>query len=252
MFFVELKFRVLQGSPTAAQENALWSLGGYLRRNGSLLTDALPVIGPEEFTISGVAPAKDALRKANWNKWVRQGIANLTKVHLSRPAIRFLGTVSEMATPCECKRQSEYFLFTTFLTNEPPLRCLRCEGTIPLYRLPPSKTEEHSGLLSWESNYQACDALQMLCRVGERFGERQMATPGSNLSRQGLEICRDIERLTKRPTYYYLYRFRTRSHATERDRKCPSCGGEWLLKKNLHRKINFKCDKCRLLSNTAP
>lgn len=53
----------------------------------------------------------------------------------------------------------------------------------------------------------------MTCTVGERFGTRQMSDPAGELSRSGLDVCRDIERLTRRPVYYYLDRASTRSHA---------------------------------------
>jgi hypothetical protein len=131
------------------------------------------------------------------------------------------------------------------------LWCIDCNGIVPLYRLPPSSTGEHSELLSWKSNYRACDALQMNCTVGERFGKRQTSDLASELSRSGLAVCRDLKRLTGRPVYYYLYRESTRSHSVELRRKCPNCGGPWRLQEPLHGKFDFKCDKCRLLSNIA-
>ena len=132
---------------------------------------------------------------------------------------------------------------------EAPLRCLRCEGPVPLYRLPRPISGQYSGVLAWEANYQACDALQMNCAVGERFGARQMSNPASELSRSGIAVCKEIERRTKRPVYYYLYRPNGRSRLAEMRRKCPGCGGAWLLKKPLHEKFDFRCDKCHLLSN---
>jgi predicted nucleic acid-binding Zn ribbon protein len=122
---------------------------------------------------------------------------------------------------------------------------------MPLYRLPRSTSGEHSALLSWESNYKACDTLQMHCTVGERFGERQLSDPGSSFSRSGLAVCREIEQLTGQPAYYYLYRGDTRRPSAELSRNCPGCDGPWKLKKPLHGKFDFRCDKCRLLSNIA-
>jgi len=42
-----------------------------------------------------------------------------------------------------------------------------------------------------------------------------------------------------------------RSLSAEMRRKCPGCRGPWLLKKPLHGKFDFRCDKCHLLSNIA-
>lgn len=196
-----------------------------------------------------MVPAKDAFYKSNRNKWVQQGFAGLRSAGLKHPNVRFLGMAPETAPSCECTRHSGLFLFTTFLNLEPPLRCIRCNGTVPTYRLPCPPTDEYSALLSWKSNYRACDTLQINCDVGEQFGTRQMSDPTSRLSRSGLAVCKEIESLTGRPTYYYLFRANVRSHSAEPSRLCPGCGGDWLLKKPLHGKFDFKCDNCRLLSS---
>lgn len=100
-------------------------------------------------------------------------------------------------------------------------------------------------------NYQSCDALQMNCAAGEQFGKRQMSDPNSPLSRSGIAVCKEIERLTGRPTYYYLYRDGARSRPADARRSCPICKGQWLMQKPLHGKFDFKCSNCRLLSNIA-
>lgn len=56
---------------------------------------------------------------------------------------------------------------------------------------------------------------------------------------------------TGRPVYYYLYRHAGASERAERVRRCPSCGGDWLLAAPLHAIFDFRCDRCRLLSNVA-
>ena len=192
-----------------------------------------------------------AFRKATRNAYVEQGISALAEAQLKQPSIRFLGKIPETAHDCRCARPRSYMLFTTFLDKEPPLRCMHCNGTVPLYRLPHPKMGEHSGLLSWKSNYQACDSLQMNCTVGERFGTRQLSDPMSSLSRSGVAVCKEIMELTSRPVYYYLYRYSTRSSSADLRRTCPRCGGPWLLKTPLHHRFDFKCDKCHLLSNIA-
>jgi len=251
MFAVELKFDPQARGASDDKLDAITWLIAALVRNGNLLEEFLLVGESTGWTVYGVAPARDAFRMENRNEFVQQRIAALPRVKLKRPHIRFLGTVPETSAACRCARPRGFFLFTTFLHLEPPVRCIHCNGTVPLYRLPRPTTGEHSGLLSWKSNYQACDALQMNCTVGERFGERQMSDPTSRLSRSGLAVCKEIGGLTGRPTYYYLYRASTRSHSAEVRRKCPMCGGPWLLKKPLHGKFDYKCDKCHLLSNIA-
>lgn len=251
MFVVQLTFDQLERGAADVKVDAITSLIAALVRNGNLLDEFMLAGGSKGWTVYGVAPARDAFHRANWNGFVQQKASGLRQVSLTLPRIRFLGLIPEAVPACRCAGPSGLYLFTTFLHREPPVRCIRCSGPVPLYRLSHSASGEHSGLLSWESNYQACDTLQMNCTVGERFGTHQMSDPTSTLSQSGLAVCKKLEGLTGRPAYYYLFRDSARSHAAELRRKCPSCGGAWLLKKPLHGKFDFKCDKCRLLSNIA-
>jgi predicted nucleic acid-binding Zn ribbon protein len=251
MFAVELKFQSMAPGVADAQADAITWLTAAFVRNGNLLEEFLVKCDSKAWTVYGIIPARDAFHRSNANQLVRQRIDALHSANLRRPRVRVLGVVPETATPCRCAAPTGFFLFATFLHIEPPLWCIDCNGVVPLYRLPQSATGEHSGLLSWKSNYRACDALQMNCTVGERFGTRQMSDPASELSRSGLTACKDIERLTRRPVYYYLYRETTRSAAAELRRRCPICGGKWRLKEPLHSKFDFRCDRCHLLSNIA-
>jgi len=251
MFAVELKFELRAPGAADTQTDAITWLAAALVRNGNLLEEFLVRGHPKQWLVYGVAPAPDAFHQAHWNNLVRQRMRALRSVNLKRPSVRVLGVVPETAAACRCTSPQGFFLFTTFLHVEPPLWCIDRNGIVPLYGLPPSSTGEHSGLLSWKSNYRACDGLQMNCTVGERFGTRQMSDLTSELSRSGLAVCKDLKRLTRRPVYYYLYRESARSHTVELRRRCPNCGGPWRLKEPLHGKFDFKCDKCRLLSNIA-
>jgi predicted nucleic acid-binding Zn ribbon protein len=251
MLAVELKFAHQTPRGTEAQVSAITSLIGAFIRNGNLVEWPMLASEADGLTVYGTAPARDAFRKATRNVYVQRSISGLAQAKLKGPRVRFLGKIPETAEDCRCARPKGYILFTTFLHLEPPLRCMHCNGTVPLYRLPHSKTGEHSGLLSWQSNYQACDRLQIGCTVGERFGTWQMSDPTSSLSRSGVAVCKEIEGLTGRPVYYYLYRDSTRSSSAESRRNCPRCGGAWLLKTPLHHIFDFKCDECHLLSNIA-
>ena len=130
-----------------------------------------------------------------------------------------------------------------------PLSCGDCFMSVPLYTIPPTyDNSEYYDVLSWELDYQACDRLQMNCRTGERFGIQQMSEPDSTLSQQGRDICDRITRSTGKPTFYFLYRYVKRTTlAREQARRCPGCGGNWLLEQRWHI-FDFRCDVCRLVS----
>jgi predicted nucleic acid-binding Zn ribbon protein len=135
---------------------------------------------------------------------------------------------------------------------ESPLRCADCFAPVPLYRIPyTSWCDTHEDIVNWRRNYQHCDGLQIRCAVGERFGTRQLSRLDSDLSKEGIECCQRVTAVTRRPCYYYLYRYHGRSKKREAKRTCPSCGRGWGLKEAWHGQFDFRCDRCRLLSNIA-
>jgi predicted nucleic acid-binding Zn ribbon protein len=175
---------------------------------------------------------------------------------LTGPEIVVLGRDPFESTVCQCAIRSHFILYTSYIAIEPCLRCGDCFRPVPLYKVPeehstPSKGSLHDRLGTWQSNYRACDQLQMSCIVGEAFGLREMGRVDSALSKSGLAVCADIARLTSIPAYYYLHRYRGRGKKSERGRKCPGCGGAWLMPDQAHGQFDFKCDSCRLLSNVG-
>jgi predicted nucleic acid-binding Zn ribbon protein len=83
------------------------------------------------------------------------------------------------------------------------------------------------------------------------MAEREMGDVNGALSRQGRAICEKITQKTGSPTYYFIYKYRVVNRATEKKRKCPGCGGKWLLKEMMHDKFDFRCDTCFLVSMFA-
>jgi hypothetical protein len=148
MFAVELKFELGASGRAEDQADAITWLTAALVRNGNLLKEFLVRSDSNGWTVYGIIPARDAFHRAHWNNFVLQRMSALRSVKLKRPRIRVLGAVPETATPCRCTAPKGFFLFTTFLHVEPPLWCIDCNGIMPLYRLPPSPTGEHSGLLA--------------------------------------------------------------------------------------------------------
>uniref|UniRef100_A0A486XK01 Zn-ribbon-containing, possibly nucleic-acid-binding protein n=1 Tax=Rheinheimera sp. BAL341 TaxID=1708203 RepID=A0A486XK01_9GAMM len=53
------------------------------------------------------------------------------------------------------------------------------------------------------------------------------------------------------PVYYALYSGSSKDCRNENNKLCPGCGAKWRLSAPLHELFDFKCDKCRLLSNIA-
>ena len=194
-------------------------------------------------------PATDALAAIHHNKYVKKALAALADAGLKQPTVRVMD--EEGSGPVEDGPDS-YILFTNYLAIESPLRSGATFAPTPLYKVPPTYDEsEYYNITSWQSDYQACDTLWMNSAVGEQFARRQLSNVSSDLSNQGRELCAQITTLTGLPTYYYLYRQLQRtSWLKETLRKCPGCGGEWLLPEQWHI-FDFQCDGCRLVSNIS-
>jgi predicted nucleic acid-binding Zn ribbon protein len=182
--------------------------------------------------------------------YVRRAITELAAAGLARPECIVLGPDIASSGACACARPSSSILYTTYRSIEPPLCCGDCFRSIPLYRLPPTYDQEYSDVISWASDYQACDSLQMGCATLERAALRELSRHDSSLSRRGRAVAEQITRQTAVPTYTYLYRGSGRSRAQERRRRCPSCDGAWALAEPWHI-FDFRCDRCRLVSNIA-
>ncbi len=193
-------------------------------------------------------PEKSALSKKHANRWVTKAVQELAELGM-RLQVLDLGDDPDSSHPCRCQNPPWFALFTNYASTESPLRCGKCFGTIPLYRLSATPDDDYSDVICWQSDYRACDHLQMNCSTGERFATRQMENHESSLSSRGRAICNRLTEAGRVPVFYYLYRATGRSLASERRRPCPSCGSAWLAETPHCDLFDMKCDRCRLLSN---
>lgn len=222
------------------------------RMNGQVLGDEFSFYERDHaYHTTLTIPAYDALHETYFNKWVQREWSRFPTQGMSHPTSSILGISPDSAPRCECAQRTSFILYTTALSLESSLRCGDCFQPVPLYTIPPTYEHDYYNLIRWETDYQACDRLQMGCETGERFGLREMEHIHSGLTQRGREICRKIEVGTRLPTYYYLHKWKAHSKEAERKRRCPSCGEHWKLAEQLHKLFDFRCVPCRLLSNFA-
>ncbi|MFK7970025.1 MAG: DUF2310 family Zn-ribbon-containing protein [Bacteroidia bacterium] len=194
---------------------------------------------------------RKSLRKKYNSLYVNSQIQKLEKLCDEKLEIKTLGkTSADYQGACRCKKPSFYILTTNYVTIESPLTCGSCNQSVPLYRLPVYYDHGYMPILSWETDYISCDSLQMNCRVGERWALNQMQKSDSQLSKQGIEICREIEKSTSVPTYYFLYNY-NKTIKDQASKSCPSCGKKWSLKQPIQDCYDFKCDRCRIISTKS-
>jgi predicted nucleic acid-binding Zn ribbon protein len=124
---------------------------------------------------------------------------------------------------------------------------------IPLYQLPATFNGDHKRIIKWQTEWQACDELQMAAATKAEFAALDEITRAdSDLFRRGWDLRGRIEYLTNIPTYYYLYRVGGESLQAELARPCPRCGSkDWKLDEPLLDMFHFRCEPCRIVSNLS-
>jgi predicted nucleic acid-binding Zn ribbon protein len=251
MYVAELCFSGTAVLDSDSVSKVVYSLLGAWRMNGQLCGREWPITSDNR-TVKAVIflPDRDALERVYANRYVAQALTDLEIAHLTPPSVTIRGQDIEGVLSCTCPNTSTYILFTNYLSLESPLRCGNCFQPIPLYRIPATYQDEYVDILRWQSDYQACDTLQMNCETLERAATRELGHPESSLAQRGRSICQQITAATTTPTYYRLYRYGARSEAHERKRRCPICAGAWLLPAPWHQ-FDFKCDQCVVVSNIA-
>jgi len=253
MYVAQLCFYFNPTGPPAAPLEAIGRLLSALRSNGQILGREFPLAGDgEAYRAFMMLPAADSLERRHANEWVARAHERLLEVGLRELTVDLVGESAEGWDACGCPTRTSLILYTTYVSLDGCLRCGDCFHPVPLYAVPPTANGEYHDVMRWQSDYQACDQLQMNCTTGERFGLREMSCPDSSLSRQGRAVCRKIEAGTGLPVFYYLHRHYGRSFRIERDRLCPACGGPWRLDTSLHDLFDFQCAVCRLLGRIPP
>jgi predicted nucleic acid-binding Zn ribbon protein len=233
-------------------ERGLYHLLGAWRHNGQIGDVMNDIIQQADTCITYVhILEKDSLHAVYNRPPVEAALEVAKKCLRAEPEVRIIGKVFDDDDSCQCTDRASYILFCTMLSRGSPLRCGTCFRSVPLYRIPPTSYGTYQDIERWCSTYLACDTLNLHSDVLEKAAINEMSKHNSRLSKAGRAICCAIEQHTGKPTYYYLYRARGRSKKKERKRRCPECGKKWLLSEKWHDLFDFRCDRCRLLSNIA-
>ncbi|MFC3023051.1 Zn-ribbon-containing protein [Vibrio zhugei] len=253
MYVVELEFECFADTTITAVDKAINGLMEALRYNGQVLGREFPMImGEGEFSVRAVCPEQDSLHSKYHSDFVNTCLQRLHDACLVGPKVRLLGRDLNSEQAAESDVPNWQVLYTTYVHTCSPLRSGETLLPIPLYRQAPTFNGDHKSVVKWQTEWQACDELQMAgsCQA-EYAALHEICDTDSDLFIRGWDIRGRIEYLSQVPTYYYLYRVGGSSLAEEKARCCPKCGGAWLLEEPLHDIFHFKCDSCRLVSNIS-
>jgi len=253
MHVVELRFECFDNTTITAAEKAINGLLEAYRANGQVLGREFAVaFNDGEFRVRLLMPEKSSLAKRFNSPWVERALNELTEAKLLAPREKYIGQdinseVSSTETP------SWQLLYTSYVHMCSPVRNGDTLQPIPLYQLPATFNGDHKRIIRWQTEWQACDELQMAAATKAEFAAlEELTSPKSDLFRRGWDLRGRIEYLTKIPTYYYLYRVGGDNLASEKARPCPRCGNrDWLLEEPLLELFHFRCDACRIVSNIS-
>ncbi|MDA9556224.1 Zn-ribbon-containing protein [Vibrio sp.] len=254
MFVAELQFECFDNTTISAVERSINGLLDALRYNGQILGREFPIVmGDAEFFVRVVCPEEDSLHPSYHSDFVNKSLHTLSEASLLKPKIRLLGQDLNSEQAAESFSPSWQVLYTTYVHTCSPLRSGDSLLPIPLYRHPPTFNGDHKALIKWQTEWQACDEIQMAggCQA-EHAALHEICNVDSVLFKRGWDLRGRIECLTKIPTYYYLYRVGGKSLKEEKERACPRCGSkEWLQEEAIHDVFHFQCHDCRIVSNIS-
>lgn len=250
MFDVEITFTAKRRGAVEKLIKAVWVYACALYRNGQIADDYSLSRRRDTIRLLCLVPEKCALELRFHDARGKKGLRSINELMARQPVKRVTGEAVETPSVCRCRRRSSIHLFTHMFDDSSPLACGVCHQPIPFYRLRQLDLSTRESLLRWQDDYQACDQLFMHSGFGEMWGYGQMSRLQSGLTKDGRQLCAELEAKLGVPVFYYLHRYWGRNEASERRRRCPGCKGTWLLPKS-QGCFDFRCGKCRLLSCLA-
>lgn len=220
-------------------EDTIYDYLGCLYKNGQIMLNYELIKEEKVYCAYCKFIEKNSLNNKYNNKYVNERLNKLEEIFDLK--IEELGEEINNEV-CSCKLPSWYMLHASYLEGETPVICGDCGKSVPLYRLPKIMgQEEYFQELNWQRDYQNVDNLYVSC-LSDRFTYRQMSNPNSQLSKKGRKICHEFEKSTNKPFYYYLANLKKNLN------RCPICGEEWQNSNN-SKTVDFKCEKCRLVTD---
>lgn len=244
MFVFELKIKIPnEGLEEELLEKIEHFLIDNLYRDRQIIYRDVPIIKEKNVFICLINCVEiDSLNYENRKYYVSKYWEKIELISQNKIEINFLGKEYIEYTKC-CGKQTFLILYSD--SKYSPIRCGDCFDTIPIYSIPETYEDGkgYDDIFFWEKNYDACYDLWFSSEIDENFHLKQLSNVDSELTKLGLNVCKNIERVTGKKVYYYLMNYEKNNNV-----KCPSCNKEWTVTDEIHEKFNFKCDSCNLIA----
>jgi predicted nucleic acid-binding Zn ribbon protein len=209
-------------------------------REGQILYKNVPIIKSENnFTAIINTVAFDALNYENRRHYVNKYWNEIETLSESKIMLELIGTEYLDYSEC-CKKTSFFILYFGSLYS--PIRCGDCFEPIPIYSIPETNDDGkgYDNIFFWRQNYNSCYQLWFDGTVNEDFHLKQLSDFTSEISIQGFEVCKSIEKTTNKKVYYFLMEFENNI------KKCPSCNNDFEVLE-LDKEINKICHNCKIV-----
>jgi predicted nucleic acid-binding Zn ribbon protein len=237
---------------TNTNQNDIWHLFNRvlreMRENGQINGGEInPYMHRNKIIATLWTFTTEAMGEKYFNKYVVEAIAQLEKVCKNVLQFNYAGHVEEeLENICTCKKYKYFVLY--YHGDYSPIRCGTCEKFVPLFKIPKLHDERLWDITSWLGSYKACVSLDLNCGTGEKWAMKQQCQFDSGLSKHGRKVAEKITKTSGVQCYYFISNFTKKSSIKNADRKCPSCNGDWHLKKEKFGYFKYKCDTCLLMS----
>lgn len=154
----------------------------------------------------------------------------------------------------EVDKADSYYLFTHLFSIYSPLKSAASGYSIAPYLLGIKRSMVEQ-MYAWQRRYKVMDSLWMDSGELEVDAYKEMSVIESPLNKKGLDICRQVEDVIKKPVYYFIFKYYGRNFV-ELERLCPSCGQEWYNEEfkedseimKMTDNFAYICHKCKLIS----
>lgn len=194
-------------------------------------------------------PEKDSYKSANSTKYANQWREKLETELGCKFEFKYIGPDPEYGE-YSIPENSNFLILKT--SEFSPLLDGDSYEAIPLYKIPfTCEGEYYLDINSWENNYIRVSGLWFNGVVCDNLMQNQLEQHDSDLNKEGIECAKKIETLAQLPTYYFLFNYRSEDQ-NGKLRKCPGCGGDWLIEGRTPDDLyGFKCDPCRFVSELS-
>ena len=216
-----------------------------LSGNNQIIIETLNISGNETERVARVTvPYEDSPDEKYDSPYTKKALERLS-AHLKKPIERrFVGEDFTYRDDFSTGTASDFYVLRIHLhlKDISPICCGQTAEHIPYYLLPALSEETAEALRSWKVNYEAYDQLFYATGIGEISAHKMLSRMSSELNRDGLSVCRMLEKELQKPVYYYLYRYYGKQPS-----KCPVCKGDW--KQPDGSLFDYKCDRCKIVAD---